>query len=59
MSVKLVGVKRKYHPKDTDEVRCEEHGTVTTWGVLSPIQRLCLEEGLDTKDRCLLSPSEK
>jgi hypothetical protein len=57
MMVKLANGKR-YRPKDTDEVRCHEHGVVTTWGALSPIQKLCLEEGLDTKERCLLAPED-
>jgi hypothetical protein len=58
MSIKLVGQQHRYEPKDTDEVRCEEHGIVTTWGRLSPIQRLCVEEGIDAKDHCLLSPEK-
>lgn len=58
MSVKLVGKRKPYHPKDTDEVRCEAHGIVTTWGALDSIQRLAVEEGLDTRDDlpCLLAP---
>ena len=58
MSVKLVGQKKPYTPKDTDEVRCESHGTVTTWGALDAIQRLAVEESLDTTDDlpCLLLP---
>lgn len=50
MSVKLVGIKKRYEPKDTDEVRCDIHGLVTTWGALDSIQRLAVEEGLDTMD---------
>lgn len=60
MSVKLVGVKKRYAPKDSDEVKCETHGTVTTWGKLNSLQRLAVEEGLDTTDDlpCLLLPGE-
>lgn len=59
MAVKLVGRRRPYHPKDSDEVRCETHGVVTTWGALDPIQRLAVEEGLDTAvdHDCILAPS--
>lgn len=48
----------RYRPKNTDEVRCEAHGVVTTYGALSAIQRLALEEGLDTVEGlpCLLAP---
>ena len=58
MAVKLVGCDKPYHPKDTDEVKCEVHGVVTTWGNLDSIQRMALEEGLDTKPGlpCLLAP---
>jgi hypothetical protein len=61
MSVKLEGRKRPYHPKDSDEVRCELHGVVTTWGALDPIQQLAVEEGLDVTDDlpCLLSPERQ
>lgn len=60
MSVKLGGIKKRYEPKDTDEVRCDIHNVVTTWGALDSIQRLALEEGLDTVEgcRCLLAPKE-
>lgn len=44
----------KYTPKDTDEVRCEEHGVITTWGKLDSIQKLAISEGLDAVDRCIL-----
>jgi hypothetical protein len=56
MSVKLVGMKKRYWPKDTDEVRCETHGTITRWGALNHIQKLACEEGLDTTEDlpCLL-----
>lgn len=52
----LAGGKR-YTPKDSDEVRCDVHGTVTTYGDLDPIQRLALSEGLDTISglKCLLA----
>lgn len=58
MPVKLEGSRKPYIPKDTDEVRCEVHGVVTTWGALSPIQQLAVEEGLDTVPEltCLLAP---
>ena len=52
MAVKLVGIRKKYDPKDSDEVRCEIHGTVTTWGALDSIQKLAIEEGLDTAEDC-------
>lgn len=45
-----------YSPKDSDEVRCEEHGVVTTWGALDPFQQLAVEEGLDSTTGCLLLP---
>jgi hypothetical protein len=38
----------RYTPKDTDEVRCDEHGCITTWGALNGIQQLAVAEGLDT-----------
>lgn len=58
MRIKLQGQKKPYIPKDTDEVRCEAHGVVTTWGALDGIQQLALSEGLDTTDDlpCLLLP---
>ena len=58
MSVKLVGQKRRYHPKDSDEVKCLLHNCVTTWGKLDSIQKLACEEGLDTTEDlpCLLLP---
>lgn len=48
MSVKLEGFDKPYRPKDDDVVECHEHGVKTTWGALTPIQQLALEEGLDT-----------
>jgi hypothetical protein len=56
MTVKLEGRRESYTPKDTDEIRCEVHSVVTTWGNLDPIQRLAVEKGLDTSDGlpCLL-----
>lgn len=61
MSVKLEGRRRAYNPKDSDEVRCEEHGVVTTWGELSAIQQLAVESGLDTTSDlpCLLQPERQ
>lgn len=58
MKVKLEGRKKLYEPKDSDEVKCEVHGTVTTWGKLNAIQRLACIEGLDTVEElpCLLAP---
>jgi hypothetical protein len=59
MAVKLEGQRKPYHPKDTDEVRCDAHGVVTTWGALTEIQRLAVEEGLDVSADlpCLLLPT--
>ena len=47
-----------YEPKDTDEVRCDVHGVVTTWGALDAIQKLAVEECLDVSPElpCLLTP---
>lgn len=61
MSVKLEGIKKRYAPKDSDEVKCDVHGTVTTWGELDSIQQLAVEEGLDTVAGvpCLLLPRRK
>jgi hypothetical protein len=58
MTVKLLGVKKPYAPKGSDEIRCESHGLVTTWGALDEIQRLAVAEGLDTTEDlpCLLAP---
>jgi hypothetical protein len=60
MTVKLEGCKKPYHPKDSDPVECHVHGVKTTWGALDAIQRLAVEEGLDTSDDlpCLLAPRE-
>jgi hypothetical protein len=43
---------------EKEEVRCKVHGTVTTWGALNWIQRLAVDEGLDTEvgHRCVMSP---
>lgn len=46
--IRLEGKRRLYSPKNDDEVRCEDHGVVTTWGALDPIQQLAVEAGLDT-----------
>lgn len=56
--LRLEGQSKLYYPKDSDEVRCDTHGVVTTYGALSTIQRLALEEGLDTVEQlpCLLAP---
>jgi hypothetical protein len=54
MSRVTLGNGKKYRPKPDDEVRCEQHGTVTTYGKLSWIGRLALEEGLDSAGECLL-----
>ena len=56
--VKLEGRKKPYSPKESDKVECTNHGVVTTWGALDPIQQLAVESGLDTTpDRpCLLLP---
>ena len=58
VGIKLEGQTKPYRPKDSDEVRCETHGTVTTWGALDAFQRMSLEEGLDTTAdlKCLLAP---
>ncbi len=57
MTVKLVGIEKPYEPKDTDVVECHEHGYKTTWGELDALQRLALEDGLDTVPHlpCILS----
>lgn len=34
--------------RDEMEVRCEEHGVVTTWGELDWVGRAAIEEGIDT-----------
>ena len=56
-TVRLEGQRKRYTPKDTDEVRCDVHGVVTTWGALDGIQRLAVTEGIDTVPelQCLLS----
>jgi len=47
-------------PKDTDDVVCKTHGVKTTWGVLDPIQRLAVENGIDTvlELPCLLTKNQ-
>jgi hypothetical protein len=47
-----------YEPGDAAEVRCETHGIITTWGALTGLQRMAVEEGLDTAPAlpCLLGP---
>ena len=40
----------RYTPKDIDEVKCDAHHFVTTWGALDAIQQLAISEGLDTSD---------
>lgn len=59
MTLQLKGSRKRYVPKDTDEITCETHGTITTWGALDGIQQMAVEAGLDTSDElpCLLSPS--
>lgn len=57
MSVKLVGRRKRYEPKDSDSVHCELHDFTTTWGELDSIGRLCVEEGLDSEHECLLKRS--
>lgn len=59
MMVRLEGSSKPYCPRDSDEVRCDTHGVVTTWGKLDAIQQLAVEEGLDTSPEleCLLSPN--
>lgn len=51
----------RYAPKDGDEVKCEVHTFVTTWGALTPIQQLALSEGLDTTEdmECLYQGRSK
>jgi hypothetical protein len=58
MAIRFIGERKAYTPKDTDEVRCELHGVVTTWGALDGIQRMALEAGLDADEAlpCLLAP---
>jgi hypothetical protein len=58
MKIKMENGKR-HAPKDSDEVKCEVHGVVTTWGALDGIQQLAVAEGIDTvaDSECLLLPS--
>ena len=48
----------RYTPKDSDEVKCEAHGVVTTWGALDGIQQLAVLENICTvpECECLLTP---
>ena len=48
---------KKYRPKDSDKVECLEHGVTTTYGDLTPIQRIAFHAGLDGTDTCLLTQS--
>lgn len=50
-----------FEPNDSTEVRCNEHGIVTTWGSLDPIQQLAVMEGLDVLagELCLLAPERR
>lgn len=59
MRIKLETGKQRT-PKDDDEVRCEVHGTITTWGALDAIQQLAVAENIDTlaELKCLLAPAE-
>jgi len=50
--ITLEGGKR-YRPKDSDKVECLDHGIVTTYGALDPIQRIALHAGLDSTDHCI------
>lgn len=54
--MKVEGRAEPFEPKDSDIISCEVHGVVTTWGKLDPIQRLAVEEGIDTVPEltCLL-----
>ena len=57
MAVKLEGIRKPYEPKNIDEIRCDIHGFVTTWGAMGPLQRLAFESGLDVAEDavCLLA----
>ena len=57
MRIKMVDG-TKYTPKDTDKVKCDAHGFVTTWGALDAIQQLAVSEGLDTATDlpCIMAP---
>jgi len=60
MTLKLAGSRKAFEPNSSMEVRCDTHGVVTTWGALDAIQRLAVEEGIDTDDDlpCLLAAKE-
>lgn len=51
-------VEGDYRPKDTDEVRCNLHNFITTWGALDTIQKLAVASGLDTDvdSPCICEP---
>lgn len=57
MKIKMADGTR-YTPKDTDEVKCDAHHFVTTWGALDAIQKMAISEGLDTSDElpCIMTP---
>lgn len=55
--ITLEGGKR-YRPKNSDKVECLDHGTVTTYGELDPIQRIAFHAGLDATDTCLLKKAK-
>ena len=60
ISVKPIGGKR-FVPKPEHVVKCDIHGIVTTWGVLSDIQKLAASEGIDTvaDGPCIFEPNHK
>lgn len=45
-------------PKDSSVIECKTHDIKTTYGALNAIQRLALEEGIDTTEdlECMLAP---
>ena len=49
---------KKYRPKDSDEVKCMDHGVVITYGELDPIQRIALHAGLDATDNCIFNKAK-
>lgn len=55
--MKVEGRDEPFEPKDSDIISCDVHGVFTTWGKLDPIQRLAVEEGIDTGPEftCLLA----
>lgn len=54
--MKVEGRDEPFEPQDSDVIVCEVHGVTTTWGQLDAIQRLAVEEGIDTEPglTCLL-----